>query len=47
MGALTSLNLSSNHLQVEGATSVADAIKVTKCAIAVILAPFHFHLTAG
>ena len=38
MGALTLLDLSSNHLQVEGAKSVAEAIKVTNDAI--ILVPF-------
>jgi hypothetical protein len=40
MGALTSLNLSLNNLKVEGAKIVAEAIKVTNCAIVVILAPF-------
>jgi hypothetical protein len=39
MRALTSLNLSANHLKAEGAKIVAEAIKVTKCAIAVVLAP--------
>jgi hypothetical protein len=39
MGALTSLNLSSNDLKPEGAKIVADAIEVT-CAIAVVLVPF-------
>jgi hypothetical protein len=39
-GALTSLNLSSNELWDEGAKIVAEAIKVTNCAIAIILAPF-------
>jgi hypothetical protein len=29
-GALTSLNLSSNYLEVEGATIIANAIKVMK-----------------
>jgi hypothetical protein len=38
--ALTSLNLASNLLNAEGAEIVAEAIKVTNCAIAVILAPF-------
>jgi hypothetical protein len=40
MRALTSLNLASNLLKAEGAEIVAKAIKVTNCAIAVILAPF-------
>jgi Ran GTPase-activating protein (RanGAP) involved in mRNA processing and transport len=39
-GALTSLNLSSNNLRAEGGKIVAEAIKVTNCAIAVVLAPF-------
>jgi hypothetical protein len=39
-GALTSLDLSSNYLKAEGGKIVAGAIKVTKCAIAVVLAPF-------
>jgi hypothetical protein len=39
-GALTSLNLASNFLKAEGAKIVVEAIKVTNCAIAVILAPF-------
>jgi hypothetical protein len=45
MGALTSLNLSSNDLQVEGAKIVAKAIKVTNRAIAVVFVLFHPHLT--
>jgi hypothetical protein len=40
MGALTSLNLSSNNLRVEGAKIIAEVIKVTSCAIAIILLPF-------
>jgi hypothetical protein len=40
MGALTSLNLSSNELEAEGAKIVVEATKVTTCAIAIILAPF-------
>ena len=40
MRVLTSLNLSSNALKAEGAKIVVEAIKVTNCAIAVILAPF-------
>ena len=39
-GALTSLDLSSNKLQARGAKIVAEAIKVTNCAIAIILVPF-------
>jgi hypothetical protein len=40
MGALTSLNLSLNNLDAQGAMIVAEAIKVTDYAIAVVLAPF-------
>jgi hypothetical protein len=40
MGAMTSLNLASNNLWAEGAKIVAEAIKVTKCTPAIILAPF-------
>jgi hypothetical protein len=40
MGALTSLNLALNKLNAEGAKIVAEAIKVTNCAIAVVLVPF-------
>jgi hypothetical protein len=39
-GALTSLNLSSNSLHAKDAKIVAEAIKVTSYAIAVVLAPF-------
>jgi hypothetical protein len=39
MGAVTSLNLSSNYLEAKGGKIVAEAIKVTNCAIAVILVP--------
>jgi hypothetical protein len=39
MRALTSLNLSSNQLNFEGGKIVAESIKVTNCAIAVVLAP--------
>jgi hypothetical protein len=39
-GAMTSLNLASNRLCAEGAVIVAEAIKVTKCTPAIILAPF-------
>jgi CO dehydrogenase/acetyl-CoA synthase alpha subunit len=37
MGALTSLDLSANNLYDEGAKIVAEAIKVTNCAIAVVI----------
>jgi hypothetical protein len=47
MGALTSLNLSSNRLKPEGAKIVTEAIKVTSCGIAVVLVPLHAHLTTG
>jgi hypothetical protein len=40
MGAMTSPNLASNELGVEGAKIVAEAIKVTKCTPAIVLAPF-------
>jgi hypothetical protein len=36
---LTSLNLSSNNLKAEGGKIVAEAIKVTNNAMAVVLAP--------
>jgi hypothetical protein len=39
-GAMTSLNLASNELGAEGAKIVAEAIKVTMCAPAIIMAPF-------
>jgi hypothetical protein len=39
-GALTSLSLSSSRLGATGAKHIAEGIKVSKCAIAVILAPF-------
>jgi hypothetical protein len=39
-GAMMSLNLASNGLRSEGAKIVAEAIKVTKCIPAIILAPF-------
>jgi hypothetical protein len=38
--ALTSLNLSLNSLEVEGAKIIAEAVKVTNCDIAVVLALF-------
>ena len=37
---MTSLNLASNSLYAEGAQIIAEAIKVTKCTPAIILAPF-------
>jgi hypothetical protein len=40
MRAMTSLDLASNSLMVEGAKIVAEAIKVTKCTPAIVLAPF-------
>jgi hypothetical protein len=40
MGALMSLNLSSNNLNAEGGKIVAEAIKVTNHAMAVVLVPF-------
>jgi hypothetical protein len=40
IGATTSLNLSSNYLSAEGAKIVAEAIKVTMCTPAIILASF-------
>ena len=42
MGAMTSLNLALNYLRADGAKIIADAIKVIKCAIAVVLAPFSY-----
>jgi hypothetical protein len=39
MGAMTSLNLAVNGLQAEGAKHIAGALKVSKCVLAVILAP--------
>jgi hypothetical protein len=39
-GAMTSLNLASNRLYAGGAKIVAEAIKVTKCILAIILVPF-------
>jgi hypothetical protein len=46
-GAMTSLNLSSNSLEAEGAKIIAEALLVTNYVIAVILAPFHVDLTIG
>jgi hypothetical protein len=40
--AMTSLNLASNYLDADGAKIIAEAIKVIKCAIAVVLAPFSY-----
>jgi hypothetical protein len=39
MKVLTSLNLSSNYLRVEGVKIVVEAIKVTSCVITIVLAP--------
>jgi hypothetical protein len=39
MGAMTSLNLANNFLQAEGAKHIAGALKVSKCVLAIILAP--------
>jgi hypothetical protein len=38
-GAMTSLDLSSNTIGSEGAVHVAEAIKVKKCVVAVVLVP--------
>jgi Ran GTPase-activating protein (RanGAP) involved in mRNA processing and transport len=46
-GAMTSLNLSDNELGAEGAKHIAAGIKVTKCAVVVVLAPFSCLLTTG
>jgi hypothetical protein len=40
MRVMTSLDLSRNHLEAEGAKIVAEAIKVTECIPAIILASF-------
>jgi hypothetical protein len=37
---MTSLNLSANFLGAEGAEHIAEGIKVSKCVVAVVLAPF-------
>jgi hypothetical protein len=47
MRAMTSLNLSDNELGAEGAKHIAAGIKVTKCAVVVVLAPFSCLLTTG
>jgi hypothetical protein len=48
MVALTSLDLSSNNLEGEGAKTVAEAIKVTNCMIVVVVwHHVHAHLTTG
>jgi hypothetical protein len=39
---MTSLSLASNYLYADGAKIIAEAIKVIKCAIAVVLAPFSY-----
>jgi hypothetical protein len=40
MRAMTSLNLSGSGLGAEGATHIAEGIKVSKCVAAVVLVPF-------
>jgi Ran GTPase-activating protein (RanGAP) involved in mRNA processing and transport len=40
MGAMTSLDLSSNKIGSEGAVHVAEAIKVRKCVVVVVLVPY-------
>jgi Ran GTPase-activating protein (RanGAP) involved in mRNA processing and transport len=47
MGALTSLDLSSNNLKDEGGKIVAEAIKVTDNAMAVVWHHFYAHLITG
>jgi hypothetical protein len=42
MGAMMGLNPASNYLRADGAKAIAEAIKVIKVAIAVILAPFSY-----
>jgi hypothetical protein len=37
---ITSLNLASNYLNAEAAKHIGEAIKVTKCAVALVLAAF-------
>jgi hypothetical protein len=37
MGAMTSLNLAANDLGVEGAKIIAEATKVAKCVVMVVL----------
>ena len=39
MGAMTSLNLARNWIGAEGAKHIVGALKVSKCALAIILAP--------
>jgi hypothetical protein len=39
MRAMTSLNLADNFLQAEGAKHIAGALQVSKCVLAIILAP--------
>jgi hypothetical protein len=39
MGAMAILNLASNGLGAEGAKIIAEAIKVRKCEVAVVLVP--------
>jgi Ran GTPase-activating protein (RanGAP) involved in mRNA processing and transport len=38
-GAMTSLNLSRNWIRAEGAKHIAGALEVSKCVLAIILAP--------
>ena len=45
--ALTSLNLSSNHLKAKGAKIFVEAMKVTNYAIASFWHHFYSHLTTG
>jgi hypothetical protein len=47
MGALTSLNLSWNHLKAKGAKIFVEAMKVTNFAIASFWHHFHSHLTTA
>jgi hypothetical protein len=47
MGALTSLNLSLNGLEAEGAKIVAEAVKVIIMLLRLFWYHFHVHLTTG
>jgi hypothetical protein len=47
MGALTSLNLSSNYLEAEGAKIVAEAIKVLSVRLRSFWHQFYVHPTTG
>jgi hypothetical protein len=44
---MTSLNVSGNGLGAEGAKHIAEGITVSKCVVAVILAPLRIHLATG